>query len=186
MQLELAERPGQFYYLVELGLSLLKLGNPAGYTHLTQAARQALDPKRLPDLPLGPFLMLLEFALSPAPRPDGFPLTQQHAEHLAERHFDNAPPILWQRARLAFDRNDHAAAARLLEHLLHLANTHTYDRVTGFDPRILADDATLNLAVCHAHLGDIPRARQLLTTLLSSPTHQDRAQVNLDALNQAD
>ena len=179
MDLELAERPGQFYFQVELGLAASRLNDPRAGEHLTAAARAAIDDAQRPTLPRGAFERLLEWTLATPELPEHFPITRGLAERWARSALHDAPPLAWQLSRLAFARGDYAEAARLLEHLLELGRTNAYDRTSPFDPRILGDDAKLNLGACYLRLARLDDAERVFRGLLSSERCRDAARQNL-------
>jgi hypothetical protein len=179
LELELADRPGQLHYLIEYGRNLLRLNDPRGHEVLAEAAEQVLAAGDAPLAPAPTVGSLLEYLLTVAPAQSRSRLTPDQARQLAERWFPAAPPLLWALAQNAFQAGDFQEAARLLEKLLHLGRTGTYDTAAAFDPEIVAERALLNLATCHLHLGVLPQAEQIFTHLLSSPKYQAQAQKGL-------
>jgi tetratricopeptide (TPR) repeat protein len=97
------------------------------------------------------------------------------ARLLALRWFPASPPLLWALAQRAFQAEDFQDAARLLERLVELGQTGSYDRSAAFDPVIMAEPAVLNLGQCYLRLGDLDRADSCFARLLSSPTHGEQA-----------
>ena len=184
MELELRNRPGQFYYLVELGLTLLRLGDPAGFHHLAEAGQQADDDRRRPGLPRGPFMQLLEWVLAGAGVPADFPIRPDTAERWAETAFADAPPLLWQLAGRAYARGEYDHAAALLDRLIEFGRRGGYDRVAGFDPAILGDDAALNRAACDLQRGRLDAAAAIFKLLADHPRLGSQARSNLDAIRQ--
>jgi hypothetical protein len=179
MELDLRDRPGQFYYLVELGRTYLALGDARGESLLTQAARMVHEGKEEALHGGGMLAALLEHVLACDRLPDGFPLPWSDARRLAWERFPNAAPLLWQIARHEFRRHRFERCRELLEKILTLGKTETYDLLVSFNPCILGDDALLNLGVCYTHLGKLDLAVECFRQLLGSPTRAKEAKANL-------
>ena len=186
MELELRDRPGQFYFLVELGIARLRLGDQRGLRHLAEAAAQAMDDCRRPGLPRGQFTQLLEWTIATPRLPEGFPLSRRQAEDWCRTSIRDAPPLLWQLARRSFEREDFADAAIQLERLVEIVENDTYDKLSGFDPNLLGPDPLLNLGVCYTHLGRIEEARRVFEHVLGFESHREDAERNLRLLSQLD
>lgn len=184
MELDLRDRPGQFYYLVELGRSYLALGDPRGEALLTEAAAQVRrgDAEALQGG--GMLAALLEHILACDILPAGFPLSWAEASRLALQQFPDAVPLLWQIARHEFRQQRFERCRDLLERAVHLGETGTYNRLCSFDPSVLGDDARLNLGVCYTCLGQLGQAEACFQKLLTSPTRAAEARANLDRLAQ--
>ncbi len=182
MELELRDRPGQFYYLVELGRTWLALGDARGEKLLTEAAQmvKARHPQAVQ--PGGMLAALLEHVLASDVLPRGFPLSLEAANDLAQRHFPNSIPLLWQRGLQDFKHGRFGPCARLLERIIQLAKTDGYDMLASFDPQIMGGRAILNLGVCYVRLGRIDDARNCFRQLLDSPQYQQQATANLKAI----
>ncbi len=182
MELELQDRPGQFYFLVELGLCLLRLGDHAGLRWLTEAGEQATDSRRRARLPKAPFLQLLEWVLSGAGVPSDYPIGPDVAKRWAREHFIDAPPIVWQLASSAYAEARYEEAARWLDRLIDMGRTGRYDRIAGFDPRVIGDDARLNRAACDLQMRRLDEAEQRFQQLLTSPRVAGQAATNLQEI----
>jgi hypothetical protein len=130
----------------------------------------------------GQCAMLLELILACPTMPDGFPLDRAAAQRLALTRFPTAVPLLWQIAAEHNRRGRFAECAELLERIMKLGQTQSYERLVSFDPAIMGDDARLNLAVCYVRQGRVSQARQLFKKLLDSPTRGREAAANLEAL----
>jgi tetratricopeptide (TPR) repeat protein len=184
MELELQDRPGQFYFLVELGRTWLALHDARGEALLTEAAQMVKDRRPEALEPGGMLAALLEHVLATDILPSGFPLTRELASELAVRHFPNSIPLIWQRALHDFKQGRFAACARLLESVVHLAKIDAYDMRSSFDPQIMGERAVLNLGVCYVRLGRIDDAQIHFRQLLDSSQFQQQAQSNLNAIAQ--
>jgi tetratricopeptide (TPR) repeat protein len=181
MELELRDRPGQLHYLIEYGRNLLRLNDPKGHDVLAEAAEQVLVKSEAPTAPIGNAASLLEYALTVSPEQSRTTLGPEQAGDLARRWFPNSPPLVWQLAQRAFQAGDYRESARLLEHLLHLGRTGTYDRFAAFDPALIGASAALNLGLCHLRLGDADRAEACFGQLLGDPKYQAQARKGYEA-----
>ena len=94
---------------------------------------------------------------------------------LSLRWFDRSPSLLYALAEHVFRAGEPARAAQLLEHLLHLGRTQTYDRSRPFCPGFVGDDAMMNLAACYRRLGRAADAESCYRQLLSSPRFAQQA-----------
>lgn len=151
LELELAERPGQTYYLADLAHARYLLGD-ARWTEAFAEAIRGIDPlaSRSP-LPLA--LPLLEIALSTpeAVLPSG--LGHASLDRLAERWYPRSVQLLVVRARLAFGRGDLATAVGLGTRAIGAWEDGSYDRTISFDPEIVGAELRLNLGVALAQIG---------------------------------
>jgi len=182
LELELLERPGQFYYQVELANTLLLLGEARGYDVLRDALRKLVEHANdaLPPSPMA--ILALDCLLVPDSKRPSMPLTQAQGLALARRWFPDSVQLLWRAAQSAFGIGDFAVAAAALERLLSLGESGTYDRSVSFDPRICGDDARLNLGVCLVRLFRLSEAETCFESLLESTTAGDQALQNLNAV----
>jgi tetratricopeptide (TPR) repeat protein len=182
LELELADRPGQFYYLVELGATLLSLGKPDGHQKLHQAALMVVNDDPQVTRVRGSLAILLEYILANPKLPPDFPLSKQQARRLALERFPASVPLLW---RIAAEENScgrYADCASLLERIIKLGEDHSYDRTVSFDPAIMREDAKLNLGVCYVRMGKLDSAELNFRELLNSPTRSKQAADNLRAI----
>jgi len=182
MELDLLDQPGQFYYLVELGRTYLALGDARG-ERLFVAAAQMVSRGDQDALGGGGMLAtLLEHVLACDKLPEGFPLTRSDARRIALDRFPTAVPLLWQIARHEFRRSRFDECCRLLENIVTLGTTETYNKLVSFDPCIMGDDLLLNLGVCYTRLAQLDRAEQCFRRLLQSETRAKQARDNLRQL----
>lgn len=182
MDLELQDRPGQFYYLVELGRTWLAMGDARGESLLVEAAQMVKDRHPQALEPAGMLAALLEHIIACDVLPEGFPLSIDEASELAQRYFPNSVPLLWQRAIQDFKRGQFASCARMLEHIIQLGRTDGYDMLASFDPEIMGGRAILNLGVCYVRLGRVDDARNRFRELLNTPKYHQQAEANLKAI----
>ena len=184
MELELRERPGQLYYLIEYGRTLLLLGEERGHEILAQAITQIL-PELNPNLAPTPMVArLFEYVLDlPAERwPAG--LTPKLVEDLTRQWFPSSPPLLWLLARRAAEAGQLEEAEQLLRHLVQIGKDHSYDPWISFDPRLVGSDAKLNLGVCLIRQRKLEKARSIFTELLASPDRAAEAREYLEVIQQ--
>ncbi len=179
LERELQEHPGQFPTLIHYGKTLLRLNDPAGHTVLARAAGQLLPFRPGTQAPFPDTHLLLEYLMTVAPEQSQSPLSREEAWDLARRWFPASPPLLWVRAAQRFGAGDYRAAAELLETLVRLGQTGTYDRAEPFNPDIIGADALMNLGACYTHLRQFDRAEACFRQLLESQTHGSRALENL-------
>jgi tetratricopeptide (TPR) repeat protein len=184
MEMELADRPGQFYYLVELGRTWLAMGDDRGVRLLTEAAQIVVSdfPRALESG--GALPMLLEHVLACDSLPRGFPLSPSEARKIAIQHFPKAIPLLWQLALREFKDGNYAASANFLETILELSRTNQYDMLVSFQSSILNGDALLNLGVCYVRQSKLKAAERCFTQLLESPDYYSRAAANLATIRE--
>ena len=184
LQLELADRPGQLYYLIELLRDRLVLRDPQAWETLGECVKHLVPHLDAKAAPLPHAALLLETLLQwPADRLPS-PLTPRRVDDLAARWFPRAPPLLWLRAGRAFAQEDFRGAAALLRRLIEMGESGTYDHHTGFDPAIVGEEARLNLAACLIKLAELKEARGLLTPLKQHPRVGERAAANLRVVEQ--
>ena len=182
LELELRDRPEQFYYIVELGRTYLALGDSRGLGLITQAAQHVADGS--PDVLAcrGALAILLEHILASDVLPNDFPLSRRKAIEIARKLFPNSVPLLWQRALGEFKRERFAPCAELLEKILRLGETEQYDMLASFDPDIMSGRAILNLGVCYVRLGKLSKAKECFVRLLDFPSYVKHAKTNLRAI----
>jgi hypothetical protein len=182
LELELRDRPGQLHYLIEYGRTLLLLNDPRGHAVLAEAAEQVLAARDAPAAPALKVQLLLEYLLDTPPDAPRGRLTRDEAEGLALRWFPASPPLLYKCAEGAFRRGDYRRAKGLLERLVHLGRTGSYDRSRAFDPGLVGDDALINLAACYQQLGELYWAERCYRKLLGSRHYQAQAARGLAAV----
>ena len=175
LERELADRPGQLHYLAEYGRNLLLLGEPRGHAVMAEALDK-LAPTLDGPAPPGPDApILLEYALTAPAGENRGPITADRARDAALRWFPDSPPLLWAMAESTFRARQFAAAAILLERLLHLGASGTYDASRPFEPRIVGPWALLNLGHCRRGLGDAEGARRCYGALLGDGDFAEQA-----------
>jgi hypothetical protein len=175
LERELADRPGQIGFAIELGRNLLWLNDPRGHEVLGAAADEVRARSGDP-FPPSPWVgSLLEYVLSVSPAQYRGTLERGDARSLAEKWFPRTPPVLWAVAADRFLAGDYAAAVTLLERLLLLGRTGGYDGAGGFDPAIVGNSAAVNYGTCCLHLGRWSDARAAFESVLSDPKHVEAA-----------
>jgi hypothetical protein len=177
LELELTDRPGQLHYLIEYGRNLLRLNDAKGHTILAAASERVLAAWDAPlsKLPAPNVASLLEYLLSVSREQSQSRITRAQAGDLALRWFPSSPPLLWLLAQNAFRADDFPGAAELLEKLVQLGRTGTYDHSAAFDPSIMRESAMLNLGGCYVRLGELDLAEMWFGQMSASPTHRKQA-----------
>jgi hypothetical protein len=179
LELELADRPGQLHYLIEYGRNLLRLNDPKGHVILAQASDLVAAAAATPLAPSPTVASLFEYLLTVAPEQSRSSIGREQAAQLARRWFAGSPPLLWLLAQQAFQAGQFQQAAGLLEKLVHLGRTRTYDHSAPFDPSLMGDPALLNLGKCFLALNDLVRAQECFTQVLPNPKLQGEARRGL-------
>jgi len=175
LELELSERPGSFYYLVELGRAKLLTGDPSGAGVLRRAAEQIASGRESVHSKSASLAMLLEQLLICDELPQDFPLSMERAEQIASECFPNSIPLLWRRALKRFKAKHFAESAQLLEQILKLADEQTYSRLVSFTPSIMRGDALLYLGACYTRMERFKRAAACFEQLSNDPQHAKAA-----------
>lgn len=171
LELELRDRPGQLHYEVQLGRVLLALGEASrGHETMRAAAERVAPSLGAPAPPAASVQDLLTYLVRSAqPVPAHAAIPREKAAELALRWFPRSPALLTAVAEAFFAVGQYQSAAAILERLLHLGETATYDPSGIFDPGLVGDDARMNLAACYRRLGRGAEAASLYRALLSSP-----------------
>lgn len=188
LEAELKDRPEQLYYEVEYVRTLMATGEKKAAVSVLESVMQRTG-DRLAD-PVSPHpsmalllevvLQLPDLALSP-------PWTGERVAAAAARWFPKAPPLIWLRAQAAFSRQDYATAAELLRLLVKMGRSGDYDRSCSSDPRIIHQDAEVNLGVCLVHQGEIATAKKHFRRLAKSGgASAEAARANLRLLSKGD
>ena len=182
LELELAERPGSFYYLVELGRSKLAAGDATGVDALAEAAAM-VETGAGPAGQSSPMVqVLIEQLLAADVLPDAFPMTLEKAEESAETEYTDSIPVCWQLARKRFKSGRFEDAVRLLESIRSMASSGRYNKACSFAPTRIYTEAALNLGVCYAHVGRVDDAIAAFESILEDPTHGAAAAANAATL----
>jgi hypothetical protein len=183
LELELRDRPGQLYYLVEYGRTLLMLQDQRGHDILRQAAALIL-PQMDNEAPLPLISLLMEYMLQLPPEqlPEGF--SPELLEKIAWEWFPNTPPLVWLMARKAATNGKFDEAERLLRRLVQMGTDHDYDQWVSFEPGLIGDHAKSNLGACLVRQGKMNDAAAVFRGLLASPTYAAQARSSLDAIEQ--
>src|SRR4029077_7993056 len=120
-------RPGQLYYLIEYGRTLLMLDDERGVEILREAALKLLPHTKDDEAPMPIVSLLLEQLLQFAPEqlPAGFP--PELVEQLAWRWFPANVPLMWLLARQSAMAGQFDSAERLLRRLVQMGKDHSYE-----------------------------------------------------------
>jgi len=179
LELELRDRPGQFYYLVEYGRTLLALGDPKGHDILRQAAQLMLADRHAERQKYPLAAALLEYLLRTPRELTQCPLTRQELLNLSKRWFPDSAPLIWLEAQDLFETGNFPEAAVKLEKLLAMGSDLSYNQMLNFDPRIIGDEARLNLGVCYLRMAELEKAEEIFNAMTESPTVGAQAKANL-------
>src|SRR5205807_1599715 len=139
---------------IEYGLTLLHLNpnDPKGHAALGQATDQLIPLRNAAAPPVPTVGALLEYLLNVPPQLSRSRILPAEAGELALRWFPDTPPLLWLLAQQAFQREEFHQAAVLLDRLVQLGRTGSYDRSVGFNPLVMGAPALMNLGICHLRL----------------------------------
>ncbi|MBX3410733.1 MAG: glycosyltransferase family 2 protein [Phycisphaeraceae bacterium] len=181
-EMELRDRPGQLYYLIELARSLLQVNTPqavaAAQAPLHEATQIMLSHRDAPRAPLPLVSALIEQLLAIR---HSMPVDVDTLLELAARWFPCSVPLMWASARVRSEREEWPQAEELLRRLEDVLRRGTHDRYAPFDPR-LREDARFNLGVCLVRRAALDEAQAIFTELLASPRRGADARRNLDAI----
>lgn len=184
LELELRERPGQIYYQIELGRTLLMLGYERGHEILLQASTRLPALMQQQDAPTPVFGQLVEYLLHlPAERLPA-DLTPAFLEDLVNRWFFASPPLIWILAQRAAEAGRYEESERLLRRLVQMGKDHSYDQWISFDPCLVGCDAKLNLGVCLVRKSCLEEAKAIFTELLQDPLRAKEAREYLGAIDE--
>jgi hypothetical protein len=182
LELELQERPGQLYYQIELYRTLLLIGDNRWRTVFAEAVenlRQSIEAEK-PPTPQVALLFETLLQLPQSELPAG--MKPEPLRALAERWFPRSAPLLWVLAKQDYEQNRFEKAEERLRQLIQMGKDRTYDRSVGFDPRILAGEAQMNLAVCLIRQTKLVEAEKILKSLSANKDYYLPAQQNLSAI----
>ncbi|HTQ11964.1 MAG TPA: glycosyltransferase [Fimbriimonadaceae bacterium] len=133
---ELAARPGQLYYEVELAQTMVLLNEPGGIEMVTELTDRVLDSRRRPE-PL--VANLLGTALTHLRRRD---LDSERTQRILDRAwewFGASPPMLWAIAQTELRRQNPDGIYRALLRLEELSESGEYEREWTFNGMILRE-----------------------------------------------
>ncbi len=182
LERELADRPGQLHYAIEYGRTLLLLKDPKGHEVIAGAVDQVWPAVGSATPPSPDVQILLEYALTTPPGVNRSRLSAMQAVELVGRWFPDSPPLLWAIAEASFRARRFDASATLLERLVHLGASGSYDPSRPFDPRIVGSWASLNLGHCLRALGRPDEARRRFEPLLLDADFAGQAAKALEEL----
>ena len=171
LEAELAERPAQVDFIIELGQNLLLLDDPRAreiFRKASEMLKPTLQANGPPTPGSGP---LFEYLLTAGELPADAPLDRKLAFQYASQWFLRNPPVVWAMATERFRAKDYATAAALLNQLISLGREGNYNSELGFDPDILGRAAMLNLGKCYLLLGKKDDARKCLEAVVADVDH---------------
>jgi len=175
LELELHDRPGQLHYLIEYGRNLLRLNDPQGHTILAEASRLVTGHLNAQVAPSSTVSSLLEYLLAVSSDQSRSMLSPMQAVDLVQRWFPNSPPLIWALAERAFKAESFLEAAGLLERLIEMGRSGTYDHFAAFNPALIGELAQLNLGCCYLRLHEPSQAELCFAPLLGHPSYGEQA-----------
>lgn len=180
LELELRDRPGQLSYMTELFRTQKELGDLDGAAGTLRLLLEEIEGltglERAPDASLA---LTLETLMQLPAGVAGGGWTPERAAELAERWFPDSPPLLWLRAQRDFAGERLGDAAAKLRRLIEMGRTGAYDYSCGFDPRIIGEDAALNLGACLIRMGRLDEAEEALGPIARGGVRREQAAANL-------
>lgn len=179
LQLELAERPGQLYYLSELVRTQLVLRDPAARQTLQEASEILAGHRESPGIAAMGLLETL-IMLPPGQQPVGW--SARRAAELAMQWFPTSIPLRWQIARTAFIEEDFSLALLQLEAIRDLGRSGNYDRSISFNPALLGAELHLNLGVCYVREAKLDKAEDAFNAIRDDPDYGPMARENLETV----
>lgn len=185
LELELRERPGQLPYLIECGRTRLALGDPGAPHYLAEAARKTLSFWEEGRVPPAEVATLLEYLLQLREHDLPGNLTHAMVKAMVKAWFPRAASLQWILAREALVLGEFFEAERLLQNLIRLGQEESFDRFVSFEPRVVMEDALLNLGVCLFRLGKHQEAEVCFQQLLDQGVRVKEALSNLKAIHRS-
>lgn len=178
-EMELKERPGQLYYLVEWARALLALNTPEscakGEQVLAAAVANMMVHRKAQSAPSPLAASLLEQLLA---MPGQTLVAEAEVMELSRRWFPKNPPLVWGIARTLCMRGEWQNAERELRRLIEMLRTRSYDRYGSFDPRV-EEDAKFNLGVCLVRLARLDEAEGIFKLFVENERRSAEATTNL-------
>lgn len=120
LELELAERPDQLYYLIEYGRTLLQLRDRKGHEILARATEKVLEQRENKTAPMPLAAALFEYLLQLPKKELPCHLTPGEVRELALRWFPRAAPLLWIMAGQEFQGGRFERVEVLLRELVRM------------------------------------------------------------------
>ncbi len=185
LELELEDQPDQLYYLIEYGRTLLQLRDRKGHEILARATEKVLERREDKSPPTPLVAALFEYLLQIPRKQLPCDLTPEQVCELALRWFPKGAPLLWIMAGQAFQKGQFERAEILLKELVRMREKQDYDHHISFDPRIIGDDAVLNLGACLFRQAKLAEAEECFRKLLESGERSNEARKNLNAIKKA-
>lgn len=182
LELELADRPGQLYYQIEFGRTLALLGDHRAAGVLTESTEEVWRHRDDPTSPMPLVSTLFEYLLQLPKK--GLPefVDRRDLLSLADKWFPTAAPLVWIMAQQAFAREDFETAEHNLRLLVRMGDEASYDQYVSFDPRIVGEDALLNLGVCLVRQAKLSEAAQCFERLIQQGMQVKDATANLKTI----
>ena len=184
VELELADTPDDLYFHVERFRTLAAMKDPLAREALNECVERIGPNLDDPTPPLALLASLFEILLQLKPSELPGVLDTDRVRSIALRWFPDSPPVLFRLAHIAFGEQRFEEAEPILERLVEMGRTARYDRMGSFDPRIINEDALLNLGACRLRLAKLDDAQHAFEQLLASGRRTGEARANLEAIAQ--
>jgi hypothetical protein len=110
-------------------------------------------------------------------------LAQNQVRNLALQWFPKGAPLLWILAQQAFSKEDYEQAETYLQSLVDMGKNQSYDQYISFDPRLVGEDALLNLGVCRVRQAKLKAAEECFHELTQKGLQVKAAKANLKIIN---
>lgn len=180
LDMEVRERPGRLYWMIQCGATLLDVPGMAARGKEVMAASLAeiVKLRNLARAPMALVELALEYAVN-MPAAEHLPLSPQEAYDLAQKWFPEAVPMIWMRAKRAFDADEFESAIPILRRLIDIGERRAYDQEVPFDHAVVGEDARLNLGVCLLRAAQLDAAEREFRKINPSGPRGDEAKMNL-------
>lgn len=182
LALELGDRPGQLYYLIEYGRTLLLLNDSRAEGVLMEAAEAVAPDLDAPQAPMPLVATLFEVLLQFPSKKLPTRYNKTKIRRITAQWFPESAPLNWLLARLSFEAEDFETAETHLRTLVRMGETGEYDYHVSFNPRIIGEDALLNLGVCLVRQANLKEAENCFKKLLSMGVQVKAAKANLKTI----
>jgi len=183
LDIEVRERPGRLYWMIQCGATLLDVPGMVqrGKEVMADSLKLIAALREQPGAPFSLVELALEYAAHFSPA-ENLPLTPQEAYDLAQKWFPNAVPVIWMRAKRAYDAGDFENAIPILRRLIDIGERRAYDLEVPFDQAVIGDDARLNLGVCLLRLAQLDDAEREFRKINPTGPRAEEAGMNLGVI----
>lgn len=183
LDMEIRERPGRLYWMIQCGATLLDVPGMAdrGKEVMAQSLHQIAAMHDQPRAPMALVELALEYAVN-TPAAENLPLSPQQAYDLAQKWFPDAVPVIWMRAKRAYDVGDFEGAIPILRRLIDIGERRAYNLEVPFDQAVVGDDARLNLGVCLLRTAQLDESERIFRQINPTGPRGEEARMNLNVV----